>query len=631
MAEKPTKRGRRLIFVVLAIFATVTVYAFAVEKTDVDLGEIQSESRRTQLVRIIRALARPDLITYDQEDTVIETAMLVPCNTAGPQIPVGDSGPTLSITPPCGSPGDESTIEGRGFPALDTGELTFVPDSEFDITLKLVDFDADENGNFTVTAEIPDRESELLQPVQATTRIPIGSWFDRADVWIDSNFNGELDEGEMKKSPRASNAVTVTLDKITETVMLALLATTVGTVLAIPISFLAARNLMRDVTTTLTNLGLTLIAMPVGVVVGVVISRLSRSTAGRAENALLLVILLIVVPWLLLRALRWAIPEEDEVPPTRAEQLQRIGVLIVSVVVALVWAYLLADGLQRTGAQLSDALGGLGFFGNFLAVVGEILRLTLPVLSALLGVGALMNFGSRLGYTLRSSLPESALRSVNYVVLAVAFATVAMVIGGAISWLYQLDNARGTMLIPALVGAALGLLTAYRSRKVGSVSAGIVTYYISRTVFNTLRSVEPLIMVIVFVVWVGIGPFAGSLALALHTTAALAKLYSEQVENISEGPLEAVRATGATRLQTVVYAVAPQIVPPYISFTMYRWDINVRMSTIIGFAGGGGIGFILQQNINLVQYRAAAVNMLAIAIVVATLDYVSSRLRERFV
>jgi len=138
-------------------------------------------------------------------------------------------------------------------------------------------------------------------------------------------------------------------------------------------------------------------------------------------------------------------------------------------------------------------------------------------------------------------------------------------------------------------------------------------------------------MVIIFVVWVGIGPFAGALALALHTTASLAKLYSEQVESISTGPLEAVRATGATRLQTVVYSVVPQIVPPYISFTMYRWDINVRMSTIIGFAGGGGIGFLLQQNINLLQYRAAAAQMLAIAIVVASMDYLSSRLREHVV
>jgi len=132
-------------------------------------------------------------------------------------------------------------------------------------------------------------------------------------------------------------------------------------------------------------------------------------------------------------------------------------------------------------------------------------------------------------------------------------------------------------------------------------------------------------------VWVGIGPFAGSLALALHTVAALAKLYSEQVESIQAGPIEAVKASGATRIQTIVYAVIPQIVPPYISFTLYRWDINVRMSTIIGFAGGGGIGFLLQQNIRLLNYRAASVNMLAIAIVVASMDYLSSRIRERIV
>ena len=96
--------------------------------------------------------------------------------------------------------------------------------------------------------------------------------------------------------------------------------------------------------------------------------------------------------------------------------------------------------------------------------------------------------------------------------------------------------------------------------------------------------------------------------------------------------MEAVRATGATRLQTVVYGVVPQIVSPYISFTMYRWDINVRMSTIIGFAGGGGIGFLLAtEHRSASTIEDASVQMLAIAIVVASMDYVSSRLRERFV
>jgi phosphonate transport system permease protein len=120
------------------------------------------------------------------------------------------------------------------------------------------------------------------------------------------------------------------------------------------------------------------------------------------------------------------------------------------------------------------------------------------------------------------------------------------------------------------------------------------------------------------------------MALALHTIAGLGKLYSEWVESILPGPVEAVTATGANYLQTIVYAVVPQIVPPYIAFTIYRWDINVHMSTIIGF-GGGGIGFLVRQNLNLLKYRDASVQMIAIAIVVATLDYLSAKVREKII
>jgi phosphonate transport system permease protein len=152
-----------------------------------------------------------------------------------------------------------------------------------------------------------------------------------------------------------------------------------------------------------------------------------------------------------------------------------------------------------------------------------------------------------------------------------------------------------------------------------------------RTIFNLLRSIEPLIMGVVFVIWVGIGPFAGLMALTLHTIAALGKLFSEQIEGISEEPVEAITATRANRLQTIAYAVVPQIIPPYIAYTLYRWDINVRMSTIIGFVGAGGIGLLLSQSIRLLRYREASVMMLAIAIVVSALDYLSSRMRARFV
>ncbi|MGD1994946.1 MAG: phosphonate ABC transporter, permease protein PhnE [Anaerolineae bacterium] len=156
-------------------------------------------------------------------------------------------------------------------------------------------------------------------------------------------------------------------------------------------------------------------------------------------------------------------------------------------------------------------------------------------------------------------------------------------------------------------------------------------YYVTRTFLNIVRSIEPLIWVIIAVIWVGPGPFPGIIALTLHSVAALGKLYSEAIEGIDPGPIEAIQATGATRLQTIMYAVVPQMIPPFVSFSIYRWDINVRMSTVIGLVGGGGIGFLLIQYIRLLDYRAAGIAVWFIAITVAILDYVSSEIRQRFV
>ncbi len=156
-------------------------------------------------------------------------------------------------------------------------------------------------------------------------------------------------------------------------------------------------------------------------------------------------------------------------------------------------------------------------------------------------------------------------------------------------------------------------------------------YYLTRTILNIVRAIEPLIWALIAVVWVGLGPFAGIIALTIHSIASLGKLYSEAIENIDPGPIEAIQATGATRLQTIMYAVVPQMVPPFVSFSIYRWDINVRMSTIIGLVGGGGIGFLLVQYIRLLDYRSAGIAVWFIAITVAMLDYISSEIRQRFV
>ncbi|WP_415062598.1 phosphonate ABC transporter, permease protein PhnE [Bdellovibrio sp.] len=155
-----------------------------------------------------------------------------------------------------------------------------------------------------------------------------------------------------------------------------------------------------------------------------------------------------------------------------------------------------------------------------------------------------------------------------------------------------------------------------------------IVYTLLRTVLNVTRSVEALIWAIIFSVWVGIGPFAGMLALMIHSVASLAKQYSEMVETVSEGPIEGIQATGATKLQTIWFAVVPQIVLPYISFTVYRWDINVRMATIIGLVGGGGIGTMLIQYQGQAMWREVGCIIVVIAIVVWLMDAASAYIRE---
>jgi phosphonate transport system permease protein len=181
----------------------------------------------------------------------------------------------------------------------------------------------------------------------------------------------------------------------------------------------------------------------------------------------------------------------------------------------------------------------------------------------------------------------------------------------------------------ALGAIAISFLAA--RNLMGSNPFTLFIYYITRTILNIIRSIEPLIIAIIFVVIVGLGPFAGVIAITLHTVAALGKLYSEVIEGIDPGPLEAIRATGGNWLQMVRYAVIPQIVPPFASFTLFRWDINVRTSTIIGFVGGGGIGFYLYQWIIKGDFRAVSASFIAIAIIVIVLDFVSAQIRAKLV
>ncbi len=172
------------------------------------------------------------------------------------------------------------------------------------------------------------------------------------------------------------------------------------------------------------------------------------------------------------------------------------------------------------------------------------------------------------------------------------------------------------------------ILSFFTAKNVMTHPVAFVIYLGLRTFLNVVRSVEALIWAIIFSVWVGIGPFAGMLALMLHSVASLAKQYSEIVESVSDGPIEGIRATGANFFQVIWFAIVPQVVLPYIAFTIYRWDINVRMATIIGLVGGGGIGTMLIKYQGQAMWQEVGCIVVVIAVVVWLMDTASAYLRE---
>ena len=592
----------------LIAILVIVVFAYGVKVTDVNFETTQSENRLTQLKRVIRALVKPDIIERETEDSDYEIPFYLPC-PEGEVIEAPDqdlSQPHLIASEYCASSGEIIFIEGYNFPPNSKGPVNFI--TATGVRKQLGNFQADSEGYFAMDIEIPLRQPVAeAQAIRATSRVQVGN-------------------------PRFTETAKVTWEKIIETVFMALLATAIGTSAAIPMSFLAARNLMAENRSPLTSIVFSLIGWPVGIFLGLQIAAFFRGTLLEIfGNTLLAIVVLLVGVVAIYFLLRWSIKPDD--PDNASAPTRILGIFLIALagLVGIISLVCLEIILKNVGLALIEPLGSFGFMGNFLYQIGEASYLIIPGVTAL-GLGAAIGGAmGRFGQTISDKSPATVVKIVNLIVSPLAVALLFALVGAAINWMYEINNLSRTLYWPAGIGGVIGLVLAIITGPKHALPTGLTLYFIVRTILNGTRSVESLVMAIVFVIWVGIGPFAGSLALALHTLAALAKLYSEQVESILPGPLEAVQATGANRLQTIVYAVVPQIVSPYISFTMYRWDINVRMSTIIGFVGGGGIGFLLQQNINLLDYRAASVQMLAIAVVVALMDYVSSVVRERMV
>jgi len=150
-----------------------------------------------------------------------------------------------------------------------------------------------------------------------------------------------------------------------------------------------------------------------------------------------------------------------------------------------------------------------------------------------------------------------------------------------------------------------------------------------RWVMNILRSIPDLVIGILFVVAVGLGPLAGVLAIALNTAGVLAKLFSEAVESIDKGPVEGVRATGASKLHEIVWGVIPQVAPLWTSFALYRFESNSRSATVLGLIGAGGIGQVLFDSINAFDFRDVSAIVIIVVVAVTLIDLLSQAMRKR--
>jgi len=150
-----------------------------------------------------------------------------------------------------------------------------------------------------------------------------------------------------------------------------------------------------------------------------------------------------------------------------------------------------------------------------------------------------------------------------------------------------------------------------------------------RWLMNMLRSIPDLVIGLLFVVAVGLGPLPGVLAIALNTAGVLAKLFSEAVESIDKGPVEGVRATGATSLHEIVWGVIPQVAPLWTSFALYRFESNSRSATVLGLIGAGGIGQVLFDRMNAFDFRDVSAIVLVVVVAVTLIDMLSQAMRKR--
>lgn len=181
----------------------------------------------------------------------------------------------------------------------------------------------------------------------------------------------------------------------------------------------------------------------------------------------------------------------------------------------------------------------------------------------------------------------------------------------------------------ALWGTLLGIVMAVPVCFLAArnISPSIFMFHVTRQILNIARGINEIILALIFVAAVGLGPFAGVIALAIHGAGMLGKFFAESIEEIDQGPIEALRATGAGPIQVIIYGVFPQVITAWIAVSLYRFETNLRQATVLGMVGAGGIGFELVGSMKLFQYQDTAMCILVIIVMVMAADYASNKMR----
>ncbi len=192
------------------------------------------------------------------------------------------------------------------------------------------------------------------------------------------------------------------------------------------------------------------------------------------------------------------------------------------------------------------------------------------------------------------------------------------------------------MAFPLALGATRtvlyrGILFEGQRLGVGSWTWRRSVYVGTKAILAVLRTVPEIVWALVFVFIVGLGPFPGVLALGVHTGGVLGKLFGEILEDVDPRPVEALQATGASRLSILFYGILPQAIPQFVAYALYRWEVNIRAAAVLGFVGAGGLGQRIYVAISLFHEHELLTLILAIYVMVTLVDVLSAWLRARLI